>query len=77
MTTINILSTLTCATGLVTEGSCPEFRAMARVWLYSADPEPTDGIIISTVQHLLEILNPITIDTSRMWHLEESYTLYH
>ena len=33
MTTINLLSILASASGLVTEGSCPEVGAMAGVWI--------------------------------------------
>ena len=33
MTTINLLSILASASGLVTEGACPEVGAMAGVWI--------------------------------------------
>jgi len=33
MTTINLLSILACASGLVTERSCPVLGAMTRVWI--------------------------------------------
>ena len=56
MTTINLLSILASASGLVTEGSCPEVSAMAGVWIQ----EPVN--LSEDIYHLIKCLSLVFSD---------------